>query len=181
MDKKFDFSKVSYIHEGIPGKLGTRMISFSQMGRRDLVDETGLIAGIYLNSTDEIERGDYVCETNVECIHGLIGLESRIHLAIDRDHRVYTMEELRAEDSDIVDLISTTNLRIVLCLKHKLAQISHLEIPEDAQPGRLVILPGAFTDEEEIAAPSRALKDRLNLNFGEIINIKDWPPKPKND
>lgn len=118
---------VRFLSEKRRGKVGERMVYFTGMGRRDLVDETGLVGGIYMNTAKQIARvSGLLCEGEEDCKEPVIVLESRLIMAIDNYFDVYRREELLVEDPDIVDLLDETNLRILICLKHKKVRMERL-------------------------------------------------------
>jgi hypothetical protein len=168
---------VSYLHEDRPGKLGSRLLDFSQIGRRDLVDQTGLIGGIYINTSASMERADYICRDNNSCISELVALESRIQMAYDEDKRIYTLQQLEEEDEDIVDLLQETNLKVIYCVKHHGALMMPL-IPDTQAPSAVLYnIKGQLIN---VVNGNRGMTiDQVRPGRSQVIDLKEWKKKNK--
>lgn len=176
--------KISSLHVDHPGRLGTKIVYFSDIGRRNLVDETGFIGGVYINTAQEIEREDINCDTAEGCKEPLVSLESRIHWALDGDHDCYPLEDIYEEDAEVGGMISATNLRVLLCLTHKTIMAMPLKVEEDAESGRIYRLPGRsaklrgvglLANDELLIRLTNAARAKLERTLcGKVTDMGFW-------
>ncbi len=124
---------IRYLYEDLPGRHGSRLSFFSDMKRRDLVDKTGLIGGVYVNISEAITNSGNECKLKDECHSIIMSLQSRICLAIDADFEVYNLDDLEKDDPQIVQLIKETNLQVYICFDH---QSTLIEVLNEKQKGK---------------------------------------------
>lgn len=167
-----NLNTVPYLHEDRPGKLGAKILGFTQIGRRDLVDQTGLVGGIYINTSHAMDRGNYICQSDPNCVAELVALESRIQMAIDEDQRLYSIPQLEEEDEDIVDLLYETNLKVIYCVKHKQGLLMPLVPDINAPSAKLYALSGYLIEMNNIG-PAH-IYDQIRKKTSTVIDLKEW-------
>ena len=194
MERKWN-PNVRYLNEEHPSRLGIKIIPFDKMGRRDLVDNTGLVGGIFFNTVKEIDRMDLRCVDDQGCNMPVISLESRINWALDSDWDVYPMDAIREEDEDIADMLMETNIKVVYCVEHQQSrQMSQIEIDSMAEPAKLYALPTGLNRLKHdidlmrgskllIRSDKQPSRIKVETDLKNVVELEKWKrdhrPKPR--
>lgn len=184
MSKTID-QNIRYLYEDLPGRHGSRLSFFSDMGRRDLVDKTELIGGVYINISEAVTNSGNECRLKDDCHSIIMSLQSRICLAVDADFEVYNLEDLEQEDPQIVKLIKETNLQVFICFDHQSTLIQSLD-EKQKKESQLIKFPKQVILDDQRNEIKRIFQNKIKKQAKRIqltgkVSSKLPPVTPDND